>query len=578
MAMWQDDVVRGDRLGAARDWMALSAPGYLICIWTLVIAFLGGSGFVIGKFALPFWIGTACFSAAIVYRGANLTALLVPLGITAVVMSPWLWHGISNYPGSILWDGWFYLALGETMKDNALYTPMPPDPGLSPMYQMGFFALNGMARFTSPALIALFQGVFPPGGDTQAAVGFVLLFYVFVFACSIGTLGTILFPENPGYRVGYIVGCTMSGFVLTMLRANNYDQLLAMTMLPIAAAVSFRLEWGNWKSAAVIGGINAALVISYPELAPAAVAVSALILMWRLWDERPASRAIVITVGVALLVFTIGMAPVAAEQWRFFNRVLFATLTSTVRSGENYFPGFYIPHCTFGSFAMLYAPAVASCTYTFMGYLAGLIGALILIASGAGVLLAKGRFVAVTLCAALPFLAACYFLLARKYDYGAYKLLTIGFPFVAALVLYAIATIKAAWLKLVAIAAIAANFFIVVLRIEELDIWAPMKSVNVWKVPGIPPNSVVALKIKDLLAFQWATYYLRDQRIVPLVGHLVYMPKPRSKNTTEPPEYLVSDQKGDDCVGELLWSSVAYKVFRITQPACLTPSPPGQTN
>src|SRR5262249_7823817 len=151
--------------------------------------------------------------------------------------------------------------------------------------------------------------------------------------------------------------CTFSGFVVTMLHANNYDQLLALAVLPLAAAVSLKLEWGDWKSAAVLGGLNAALVLIYTELSPVAAMIPALILSWRLWDERPVPRAVLLSVSVSLLVIAVATAPVASDVWRFFQRQL-AEAAAIERPGETFFLGFFDPRCVFGSFAMLYAPFV----------------------------------------------------------------------------------------------------------------------------------------------------------------------------------------------------------------------------
>jgi hypothetical protein len=544
-------------------WTTLTAPGYQLCLWTIAAGWLGGWGFVIGDFAAPFWAATAAIVIAFALRTrlSGITALLVPLLSTVVVMLPWLWHGISTYPGSGVWDGWPYVAFGETIREHSRFAIAPPDA--TPMYELGFALLH--TRFITASLLALFSGVLPPGGDTQAAVGFLLFVYVFAFASSIGALGLVLFPGSRPVRVGYIIAATVSGFVITMLHANNYDQLLAQTVVPLAAGLAFRLEWGNWKSAAALGVVCAALVLIYPELSPATVGISALILMWRLWIERPPPRSVAITVALGLLVLAVCVAPAASDLLQYSKEVVFLATATPLRPGEGYFPAFYQLRCTFGSFAMLYAPFTL-CGHSFMSILTEFVGALLFVAACAGVLLARGRFVAVAFSTVIPFVAACIITFMLKYDYGGYKLLTIGFPFALALALNAVAAIRAQWLKIAAVAALIANAIIIGFRIQELDNAARQKSVNVWKVQGIPPGSVVALKVKDDLAFRWAAYYLRNHPIVPVIGHLIYLPKPQAKQPTEPPTYLVSDQPQDSCWGAPVWSSAAFKVFRIVRP------------
>ena len=546
----------------ARSYRTLSAPGYLACIWTIVVAFVGSAGFIIGQYRLPFWIGTAILVVALIHHRpkANLRCWCTIRLATAVVMLPWLSHGISTYPGSIFWDGWWYLAVGETIKDNSLSALMPPDS--SPMYELGFSSLP--VRFITAALIAMFQGVIPPGGDTQATIGFLLFFYVFVLACSIGALGLVLFPDGPAARLGYIVAGTISGFVITMLHANNFDQLFAMAVLPLTAAIAFRLEWADRKAAVVLGAVCAALVLIYPELSPATVGIPALILMWRLWDERPDVGPVAITVAFGALVFVVLLAACAPFLFRLFQHEFDVVLVpaGVARPGEGYFPAFYKLRCTFGSFAMLYAPFV-QCGTTFLAKLTEAVGGLVCIATIVGILIARGRFIAIALCAIIPFLAACVMLLFSKYEYGAYKLLAVGFPFCMALLVFAVASLRTQWLQLATAAATATYAIVVGLRIAELDAAARDKSVEIWKVQGIPANSVVALKIKDDLSFQWATYYLRQYRLKPIVGHLIYLQNPRAKVANEPPTYLVTDQAEDNCYGEPIWQSSAYKVLKV---------------
>lgn len=72
-------------------------------------------------------------------------------------------------------------------------------------------------------------------------------------------------------------------------------------------------------------------------------------------------------------------------------------------------------------------------------------------------------------------------------------------------------------------------------------------------VDVIPPGSVAVLKIQDRLAFEWASYYLRNDRVVPIVDSLSYLEKPKNDPMTTKRmlqvRYLVSDLDTDSCWG-----------------------------
>ena len=270
-------------------------PDSLACIWTIAVAFIGAAGVIIDQYRLPFWIGTAMLVVSLIHHRPKPTTLLVPLAATAVVMLPWLSHGISTHPGSIFWDGWWYLAVGETIKDHSRSALMPPDA--SPMYELGFSSLP--ERFITPALIAMFQGVVLRPGETQATIGFLLFFYVFVLACSIGALGAGAVSRRcPAARLGYIAAATISGFRYHDAACEQHRSVVCHGRTSARSSDSVYAGMGGPQELpSQPGAVCAALVLIYPELSPATVGIPSLILMWRLWDERPDAGQVAITVG-----------------------------------------------------------------------------------------------------------------------------------------------------------------------------------------------------------------------------------------------------------------------------------------
>jgi hypothetical protein len=100
----------------------LLSPALLIVIWTFVISGVAQAGIPLSAAWQYFWATTAVtsfFGCYIAFRDRHpddiLTILLTPLLTTSIVMAPYLYHGLAAFPGSWFWDGFAYIAMGESL-------------------------------------------------------------------------------------------------------------------------------------------------------------------------------------------------------------------------------------------------------------------------------------------------------------------------------------------------------------------------------------------------------------------------------------------------------------------------------
>ena len=145
---------------------------------------------------------------------STLALLIVPALCTMAVLAPYFLHGVATYPGSHFWDGFAYLALGETYWSH---------PRNEPMQDMElFFALGRTmfysSRLASPGLLSVFRGIIPLGGDSRAAIGYFQILAVFAFSCSCSYLARVVLPKQ--LQIAFVVIATISGPVVNLIWAQ----------------------------------------------------------------------------------------------------------------------------------------------------------------------------------------------------------------------------------------------------------------------------------------------------------------------------------------------------------------------
>src|SRR6266404_1698705 len=192
----------------------LAGPAILATAWTFVAGIALNRGLTLQELWGPFWIATAASAALgayVVIRDRTAALFLTPAVAALILMAPYVIHGFSSFPGSWFWDGFAYLAGGESLWRF----PRGADVGgESALYQFGHSVVQG--RFISMALIGIFRSAVPLGGDTQGAIGYFLLFCAFTFSSSMALLARTIMPSRTAAQALLVVVATASGPLLNL--------------------------------------------------------------------------------------------------------------------------------------------------------------------------------------------------------------------------------------------------------------------------------------------------------------------------------------------------------------------------
>ena len=100
-------------------------------------------------------------------RASSTLFILVVVWIVPVlVMSPYFRHGLADYPGSGLPDGWGYVASGQYLWDF----PRGTEGGLAPLYQFASTVSTSSARNIASAELGVLS-LLRKAGDVQTGFG-----------------------------------------------------------------------------------------------------------------------------------------------------------------------------------------------------------------------------------------------------------------------------------------------------------------------------------------------------------------------------------------------------------------------
>jgi hypothetical protein len=549
----------------------LLSPALLIVIWTFVISGIVQAGIPLSAAWQYFWATTAVtsfFGCYIAFRGRHpddiLTILLTPLLTTSVVMAPYLYHGLASFPGSWFWDGFAYTAMGESLW---LHPRHETAAGLELFYQFGQRFVQ--TRYISAALTSMLKGIFPLGGDAQSATGYFFFLSIFTFSSSCFFLAKVTMPGRRMIQIAFVTFATVSGPLLNLVWANNFDHLLAMSITPIIIALAFILRWGSIIDAVLLGMFTAAEVYIYSEMAALFVMPAGLILLVRLFrDEK--SLAQIKSVAVAIAVLLVLVIPAWPDLSAFFQNQIHAVAAApseAARPGNGYFPTFFSVVCGPGAWFGIFSP-FARCAADFADIIKFVVG-LGCVAVVAFSFLAWRRNLALLVSVVISVAAASYFLIAKHYDYGAFKILETGW--VPLVLVCTLGTIELSTQIRRASAVVATAVLIVaVAQVAKLDQSMPIKSISQYAdlYKAIPRSGIVNVRIADHFSFEWAVYYLRDHRAVYTKGELVYYPasdvdKSSEKSRVADAEYLVTDSKQD---APAIWSNGIFYLYPLKEP------------
>jgi hypothetical protein len=370
-------------------------------------------------------------------------------------------------------------------------------------------------------------------------------------------------------QIAFVTLATVSGPLLNLVWANNFDHLLAMSIAPIIIALAFILRWGSIIDAVLLGMFTAAEVYIYPEMAALFVMPAGLILLVRLFSDEK-SLAQIKSAAVAIAVLLVLVIPAWPDLSAFFQHQIHAVTAApseAARPGNGYFPTFFTVVCGPGAWFGIFSP-FARCWADFADIIKFVVG-LGCAAVVAFSFLAWRRNLALLVSVAASGVAASYFLVAKHYDYGAFKILETGW--VPMLLVCTLGTIDLSIRMRRAAAVVAvAVLIIAVTQVARFERSMPIKSISQYAdlYDAIPRSGIVNVRIADPLSFEWAVYYLRDHRAVYTNGELLYYPasdvdKSSEKSRVADAEYLVTDSKQD---AREIWSNGKFYLYPLIPP------------
>lgn len=491
-------------------------PILTLVLWTIVLGVGISYGLAVKQLCWVGWLLTAFFMLGglrkEIFRKWKAEKLLIVAAaiLPMAVMFPHFWHGLKSYLGSPFPDGWSYIAYAQYLWE----WPKGMEGGLSPLHQYAAH-LSG-TRYVASGFLGFFTPLTGNPGDTQASSGLFLAWVLFVFSAS-----CLFFAASRqmkgNWALLYAVLCTFSGWVINLLLTNNYDNALAICLLPAFAGMAVVLNPPYWRWSMVLGAVTAAALYCYPEMAVMIIGGAFLFLIHRLAMDRMMKQ------GSLLLFFSLALsavlvAPFFADLINFLRSQVSISLNNPgVRPGE-------------GFFAELLTPWDG--IWAFWGFGTGSSAGLVLHRALALALsfltllgiyrLFRNREWGLLASISLLLVGAMAMIFHFHYSYGAYKFILLNWWGMSFAVIMGVAFLQSQSKKV--LGGIGALFLIIFIvhgvRIASLDKKVgmslnPFKEVE--KVQYLIDNHPVLAAIDNDLANEWAVYFLRK---VPL--HLAY--------------------------------------------------------
>jgi hypothetical protein len=121
----------------------------------------------------------------------------------------------------------------------------------------------------------------------------------------------------------------------------------------------------------------------------------------------------------------------------------------------------------------------------------------------------------------------------------------------------------------------AALVLVSIARVQDFNRWVEIKSIASFTElqAAIPRGAIVEVRVEGPLAFEWATYYLRDLTVIYTQGELVYFRATEADKSSEKArlvnaEFLVTDRKLN---ADAIWSNKAFYLYALKEPCSYSP-------
>ncbi|MBV9170222.1 MAG: hypothetical protein JOZ81_09095 [Chloroflexi bacterium] len=567
--------------------LVLAAPA-MLATWSLALGLGVSAGLPVKQLYVPIWVATLGLAAygvrAIIAcpgrpAWTRLAALLV--APVAVGEAYFRW-GLTTFPGSPFLDGWSYVAFGQYLWEYPRYT----DGGLAPLYQ--YAAQLSHERYIGAALLGFVSPVLGNAGDTQVALGALMIFALFVLACACVVFAESYAISAPGALalVGLVV---FSGWSVSVISHNALSNSLALYTLPALVGIARVADLRRPAPWLLLAVLLAALLYTYPELAWVAPMAGALILGERVARMRGAARELVKPAAIGILVCAMLVLPFASDLVNFVRGQAYSALEAGgERQGEGLFHGLTTPAALPWSVLGFDDAQIQSTPFSGPWLLVREpLGLLFVLLGAAGFIVLLRRRELSTCAAIVLLLIAASVMAARfNYAYGVFKILVTGWCLLALCILEGARAVLGALARgtvqrraglAVAAAACLAYGLGVVAQIRGFEVGVPTRTFDTYRAArqaaSVVGSAPILLAVTDDAAAGWAVYELRDAPILMdtysgYMGqpHVIpFMQRARRPAETEIHYILTDSAPAAKPVGlEPLWSGGAYALWRVT--------------
>jgi hypothetical protein len=496
-------------------------PTVMLGLWSVMLGIGLGLAIPLERFFWVCWVVLLGLAGYGIYRERSsllrvlrgewlslLLALVIPVGIAA----PYLWWGLTQYVGSPVMDGWSYVADAQYLWAY----PRGADGGLAPLYQ--YAAHLSHTRYISPGLLGLLSVAVGQPGNTQAAVGLLLVWLLFALATA-GLFMANTYQLTRTGQVVFVVIAAASGWLVDILTANNFDNAVALPFVPALVGLARLAPRPPVGLVAIVGMLSSAVLYAYPEMAFLVLGLAVLAALQEAVRERAAPVWLVASLVLAIVL----LAPYIGDFLPFFTSQLASSGTTV---GER--PGEGLFHELLARDQLLWATWGLAGPVRTLGGLANLVRLFLgLLLTGSAVvgvwLLLKRREIATVVSLVLMAIGYGALLIRYAYPYGAYKVLTTGWPLVAVCLVLGLEQIsgwlarRQSWIRPELASGVAAVLLLAIvgLRVSAYDGDNPIKTVRSYsdelqQVSGIVGDQPLQLAVRNAQPDAWAVYYLRD--------------------------------------------------------------------
>lgn len=559
----------------------LLAPSLFVVAITLVIGPLVELRLPVRMVSPYIWVGCTLL-AVYGLRGlrdalkssAVQRILILAFIVSLLVLGGFQWYGLFNHLGSPNQDGLTYVSFSEYLR---LYS-RGMTGGLAPLYQFGSHLAE--SRFIESAMLALF---IPPWADhavdTQMVVGPLLLIGVFAFACSVAYVAEVV--NERGLRNSRELSMLLAvfgGWLPFVLLANNFSNLCMLGFSPALFGMAFDRRSSGYARYLGPAVFSAASIYMFPELSPLVIAVFCIAGMENIFTGERNSQ-IKIWFGVAALTVALTSIFLPHAVHHFLLQLTAAEPHAGGRPGNGFMPDLLITSRLLASlWGFERIPFLGMSSETVSMY----VGALLALVTGYGLIAAvRARSYSLCLYFVIIVVLAIVMITIERYDYGAYKILLLGWWATAVLLsagatyIWSMFAAPKAWLNISSRVLLAATLLLSALlwgnqQLTWLESFVykeaqPLREARDYLAKL---NQTTTVTISDPVLSDWMVYELRNLPIryseyIGYMGQTHVLPvMARSDAPKQSGNYMLVG-KGTMAAGITVWSNELFNVFKI---------------